>query len=215
MVPQRPQFWYLIAPFARRSIAKRFGQEIAARAYEKGRQAYADLLFCAPDLGDDNPMLGTFCESMVFVALWMGSEGALSVDDLRQVTADVLGLPVLKAVGLVRDGNRGEHGLDFQLEGMKRAEAWAQAHEGEFDTTWRVSFDDARHTDGIFFEYTRCPIAEYMAELGVSEITPVLCELDHLMCRLIHAKLYREHTIADGAATCDYWIVGDKVANPR
>lgn len=212
MVPYKPQYWHLIAPFAKRSIAKRFGREVADRAYAKGAQVYRDLLLCAPDLGDDNPMLGTFCESMVFVALWMGAEGAISVDGLRQMTADVLGIPVLKAVGLVKNGNRS---LDFQLEGMKNTEAWAQAHEGEFDSAWRVRFDDALHRDGIFFEYTRCPIAEYMAELGVSEVTPAICELDHLMCKLIHSKLYREHTIADGAATCDYWIVGDKIENPR
>jgi hypothetical protein len=93
--------------------------------------------------------------------------------------------------------------------------AWAQAHEGEFDSAWRVRFDDALHRDGIFFEYTRCPIAEYCRELGVSQVTPVLCELDHHMVRLIHARLIRERTLAEGGDGCDYWIVGDKTTDSR
>ncbi len=215
MVPHKSLYWHVIAPVARHSISMRWGKDLARRAYRRGKLAYQDLLLCAPDLGEDNPMLATFCESMVFVALWMGAEGAISVGGLRLVTSDVLGFAPLRLVGLVRNANRGPHALDFQLDAMRETEAWACEHEGGFESTWRVTFDDARHKDGIFFEYTRCPIAEYCRELGVSQVTPVLCELDHHMVRLIHARLIRERTLAEGGDGCDYWIVGDKTTDPR
>ena len=209
MVPYKPLFWRVIAPIARHAIAKRKDRDVAKRAYQRGKGFYRDLLLTAPSLGEGNPMLPTFCESMVFVALWLGADGGLTVDDLRLVTADVLGIAPLKIVGVVKNGNRGPHALDFQLEAMRENEAWAQEHEGEYEAAWRVSFDDERHEDGIFFEYTRCPIAEHCSSLGLGEVTPALCEIDYLMCDLIHAHLYREHTIAEGAPTCDYWMVGN------
>ena len=43
----------------------------------------------------------------------------------------------------------------------------------------------------------------------------MLCDIDYLTTKLIHARLIREHTLAEGAETCDYWIVGDEVEDPR
>ena len=126
----------------------------------------------------------------------------------------MLGFKPLKVVGLVRNANRGDHALDFQLDAMRKSERWACENEGSYESAWRVRFDDERHRDGIFFEYTRCPIAEYCADLGLGKFTPVLCNIDHQMVELIHARLLREHTIADGAPICDYWIVGDKTSDP-
>ena len=215
MVPCKMKYWRLIAPIAKRSISKRWGSKVAKRARKRGKSFYRDLLLCAPDLGKGNPMLPTFCESMAFVALWLGAGGAIKADEMRLVTADVLSFMPLKAVGVARNANRGPNAINFQLKGMKAAEKWARKHEGEFESAWRVSFYEDLHEDGIYFEYTRCPIAEYCHELGIDNITPVLCEIDYLMVKLIHAQLYRECTIANGDPVCDYWIVGDEVTDPR
>ncbi len=32
---------------------------------------------------------------------------------------------------------------------------------------------------------------------------------------MMHSRLIREHTVAEGAGICDYWTVGDKVAEPK
>ena len=215
MVPCDMKYWRIIAPVAKRSIARRWGRDVAKAACMRGKLFYRDLLLCAPDLGKGNPMIPTFCESMVFVALWLGAGGAISTADLRLVTEDVLGFAPLKVVGIVRNASRGPHALDFQLRGMRNAEEWAKANEGSFESAWRVSFDEKLHQGGIFFEFTRCPIAEPCANLGISDVTPALCYIDYLMVKLIHARLFRDHTIADGGTTCDYWIVGDEVSNPK
>lgn len=215
MVPHTSLYWNVIAPICRHVIGKHWGFEVGRKAYMDGRAAYAKLLAEAPDLGEGNPMVHTFQQSMVFVALWQAAEGALTPDDMQLVTKEVLGLKPLAVVGMLKDANRDESVLQGVVDGMRANEAWAQEHEGGYQSAWRVSFDDTKHADGVYYEFTRCPIAEYLHDLGIDEITPVLCDIDHLTTALIHARLLREHTLAGGGPTCDYWIVGDAVADPR
>ena len=42
-----------------------------------------------------------------------------------------------------------------------------------------------------------------------------LCATDKVMFAYQHGRLCREHTIASGDAMCDYWVVGDRVKEPR
>ena len=39
---------------------------------------------------------------------------------------------------------------------------------------------------------------------------PALCATDHMLPKLIHAKLIRTHTCATGSDSCDYWYVADR-----
>lgn len=43
----------------------------------------------------------------------------------------------------------------------------------------------------------------------------VLCNIDYITMSMMHSRLIREHTVAEGAGICDYWTVGDKVAEPK
>ena len=61
-----------------------------------------------------------------------------------------------------------------------------------------------------YYRITRCPICACCAKLGVSELMPLLCELDEVMIGLQHGVLYRQYTIASGGPYCDYYIVGDR-----
>ena len=38
-----------------------------------------------------------------------------------------------------------------------------------------------------------------------------LCETNKIMYSYQHGILHREHTIASGSESCDYWVYGDKV----
>ena len=70
---------------------------------------------------------------------------------------------------------------------MRKYEAWYKAHGKDYPVNWE----------------------------GIAELMPALCSTDEVMFRLQHGKLYREHTIANGDGVCDYWVVGDKVKNPK
>ena len=45
---------------------------------------------------------------------------------------------------------------------------------------------------------------------GYTDLLPYLCATDHVIPKLIHAKLIRTHTCALGSDSCDYWYVGDE-----
>jgi len=52
---------------------------------------------------------------------------------------------------------------------------------------------------------------------GLKEIWPETNALlkKAITMSMMHSRLIREHTVAEGAGICDYWTVGDKVAEPK
>ena len=63
----------------------------------------------------------------------------------------------------------------------------------------------------IYYEFTACPAAEFAKKHGLTEIMPALCNVDYASMELIHARLVRTTTCADGCK-CDYTICGDRDA---
>ena len=63
----------------------------------------------------------------------------------------------------------------------------------------------------IYYEFTACPAAEFAKKHGLTDIMPALCNVDYASMELIHAKLIRASTCADGCK-CDYTICGDRDA---
>ena len=64
----------------------------------------------------------------------------------------------------------------------------------------------------IYYEFTACPVAEFARKHGLTEIMPALCNPDYTAMALIHARLVRTTTCANGCK-CDYRIFGDR--DPR
>ena len=61
----------------------------------------------------------------------------------------------------------------------------------------------------IYYEFTACPVAELAIKHDLTDIMPALCNVDFASMELIHAKLVRTTTCANGCK-CDYTICGDK-----
>ncbi len=60
----------------------------------------------------------------------------------------------------------------------------------------------------IRYEFTRCPVAEFAKQHGLTEIMPAMCNPDYKAMELIRARLIRTTTCANGDR-CDYAICGD------
>ncbi len=60
----------------------------------------------------------------------------------------------------------------------------------------------------IYYEFTSCPVAEFVKKHQLEEIMPALCNVDYKSMELIHARLVRTTTCCDGCR-CDYTICGD------
>ena len=61
----------------------------------------------------------------------------------------------------------------------------------------------------ISYEFTACPAAEFAKKYELTEIMPALCNVDFAAMELIHARLVRTTTCANGDK-CDYTICGDR-----
>ena len=61
----------------------------------------------------------------------------------------------------------------------------------------------------IRYEFTACPAADFARKHGLLEVMPALCNPDYTSMELIHARLVRTTTCANGRK-CDYAICGDR-----
>ena len=205
-------YWTMFAPMMKKSISNRFDAELADQAIRQGKSEYKRLLARADDLGPGNPMAMNAYFAYVFAAAWLGSGKEITPDEMALVMTDVLESKLLRTFFGLTDLNRKPKKWE---QDMRKYEAWFAAHGKDYPVNWNVSFDEARHRDGSFYYFTRCPICEFCRREGIAELMPALCSTDEVMFRLQHGKLHREHTIANGDGVCDYWVVGDQVKEAR
>ena len=59
--------------------------------------------------------------------------------------------------------------------------------------------------DGVAYDVTSCPFADYFEAQGLPELTPhAACNLDYRLAEVLGAELTRTQTIAGGADHCDF-----------
>lgn len=89
-----------------------------------------------------------------------------------------------------------------------------EAHQakGEWMDCWRVELNPDGRREGFCFRLSGCPIAKHAKKHGYEALLPYLCKTDHVLARLMRARLIRTQTEALGSSFCDYWYVGDKSA---
>ena len=209
---QNGLYWALFAPIIKKSVAKRFGKELAEQSIRHGKSEYKRLLRCADDLGPGNPMAMNAYFAYVFTAVWLGSGKQITPDEMGGVMTDVLTAPLLRTFFRMTDLNKTPKKWEQE---MRKYAAWYQVHGKDYPVNWVVNFDESRHRDGSFYYFTRCPICEFCAREGFAELMPALCATDEVMFRLQRGILHREHTIAAGDPICDYWITGTQMKEPR
>lgn len=205
-------YWALLAPIMKKSIAARYGKELAERSVKQGKKEYKRLLSEADDLGKGNPMASNAYFAYVFAGAWLGSDKEITPNGMGEVMTDVLESKLLRTVFGMTDLNKDPKKW---YRDMKKYDAWYEKNGKKHPVNWVVNFDENAHKDGSYYYFTRCPICEFCGRAGIGELMPALCATDEVMFKLQHGKLNRKHTIADGDAVCDYWIVGDKVENPK
>lgn len=66
----------------------------------------------------------------------------------------------------------------------------------------------------VCYAFTACPLAEFAKQFGLLEVMPALCNPDYAAMEMLHARLVRTTTCANGDR-CDYAIYGDQDARLR
>ena len=125
----------------------------------------------------------------------------------------MLDIPLLRAFAGMIDMNT-EKGIQSFGKMIRRSADWAEKHPEDWNT-WDFHFDEHLHRDGFYYHFNHCPIADFCQKYGYEEINPVLCNIDHITMTMMHSRLIRKHTVAEGAGICDYWTVGDRIKAPQ
>lgn len=208
------KYWNMLTPLIKKSLLKRYGKEETAELLRKTNQIYRDMLRRADDIGKDNPMVSNLYEGLIFLALWDASDRQISVDELRTISEEMMSFPLLKAMGLMINANK-KSGMARIAKMMHKDAAWLEAHPQYKAYSWDFHFDETKHQDGFYYHFTQCPLNTFARKEGYLEVLPIMCDIDYKTAALMHAKLYRDHTLAGSGEVCDYWFVGDKVENPK
>lgn len=208
MMEYTNKYWKMIIPIVKKGLVRRFGKEETASLLQKADAIYRDMLNRADDIGKDNPMSSNMYEGLIFFAIWEAADGKISIDDLREITHEVMGFPLMKAVGIFVDANKS--GLARLEKKMHKNAEWLEVHPQYKGVSWDFNFDKTKHSEGFYYHFTRCPLNDFARREGYLEVLPVMCEIDLISASLMHAKLIRRQTLASGGEMCDYWFVGDK-----
>lgn len=195
-------------------MIEQYGKELTRKAFKKAPRIYREMLSQVDDIGYDNPMAGNIYMAFVFMAIWKAADGAIDTESYRTVVRSFLTKSLARKFIGKSDMNRPEDVLKAK-EKFRRMQAWADAHPQYKDKTWDFNFDEARHKDGSFYYFTRCPLNNFARKYGYLEVLPVCCELDHILTEASKGRLIREYTLATGGSVCDYWIVPNKLQNPQ
>lgn len=202
------KYWKMIIPIVKKGLVRRFGKEETASLLQKADAIYRDMLNRADDIGKDNPMSSNLYEGLIFFAIWEAADGKISIDNLREITHEVMGFPLMKAVGIFVNANKS--GLARLEKRMHKNAEWLEVHPQYKGVSWDFNFDKTKHSEGFYYHFTRCPLNDFARREGYLEVLPVMCEIDLISASLMHAKLIRRQTLASGGEMCDYWFVGDK-----
>ncbi len=214
MLKYKGTFIKMFPLMMKKFMVEQYGKAVTKEAYRKAPGIYRDMLMKVEDIGSENPMAGNIYMAFVFMAIWKAADGAIDTDSYRIVVRRFLTESFARKFIGKSDMNKPED-VQKAKEKFRRMQAWADEHPQYKDKTWDFNFDETRHRDGSFYYFTRCPLNDFAREYGFLEVLPVCCELDHILTEASHGKLIREYTLATGGPICDYWIVPDKMEDPR
>lgn len=210
VIPKLPLTWTyfnVIAPVLRHLIQKRFGYDLAKRAYDGARPIYRELIDRSPHIGEGNPMAKNIYEACVFFSMYRSAGGDITPDMMRVIISDLFSLPIMKPIGLVKDLRR-QKDMDWLNARMHANASWVEERPEIADATWDINFDDDRGGTVSAYHFTHCPLNDLCRQEGLMDILPVMCEIDHITPRLMHGKLTRKHTLALDGPYCDYLVEG-------
>ena len=213
MLKYKPIHWFFMTPFIKRALKTKYCNEDIKIIVRNAKAEYRELLNKADDIGSKNPMASNLYFCLLFFSFMKGSEGKINSEDLKEIMRITLSDSILLKLMGKKDFNNPKDLKEFKEHIYKNSE-WAELHRKDYPETWEFNFDDI-HQDGFYYYFTKCPIAKFFKDNNFEELTPLFCELDHLTIKTRKAKLFRDKTLAKGDDICDFWIVGDKIKNPK
>lgn len=142
MLEYTNKYWKMFVPMIKKSLVKRFGKDEAARLLEKTDGIYRDMLNRANDIGKDNPMASNMYECLIFLALRKAADGKISIEELREITHEMLSAPTFKAMGLIINANK-PSGIKRIGNMMKKNAQWLDENPKYKEFSWECLLSES------------------------------------------------------------------------
>lgn len=189
----------------RRAIALHYPPEERENVWERVQLRYVEFLGkMRTDLGGrknfHNGRGGTY-DCVALTAYYDVCRKVSSIEEIEKMTCALI-LPAFRRLRFVNCNNPFMKKLMYRafLNAKKQCDRWGD---------YKMNLEPFSPDKPIRYEFTECPVAEFAKKAGLSEIMPTFCNPDFEAMELIHAKLVRTTTCANGAR-CDYAICGDR-----
>ena len=187
-------------------IALHYPEAEREAAWERVQRQYVDFLSdWRTDLGGEknfhNGAGGTY-DCIALMAYYVACREAASLAEIEEMEGNLI-LPAFRKLGRLVNCNRPlfRRLMYKAFQNAKRqCDKW---HDYEMTV---APYEKGKP---IYYEFTACPAAEFAIKHGLTEVMPALCNVDFASMELIHARLVRTTTCANGCK-CDYTICGDK-----
>lgn len=204
-------FYYaLFRGTMKKTLAERFGAEFAKRTMAASDPLYRRLVEGMDDLGDGNPMAYNALFALAFVSPYLASGKQISPEIVQEMMRRSLYRVRFYFTAVNLNTPRGKKAHRSSVTAYQRW--YTPERQRRYPTSFLVDEVGKPYPDACYYRITRCPICAYCEKLGVSELMPLLCDLDNVMIGFQHGRLHREHTIAGGGPYCDYYVTGDREA---
>ena len=200
-------FWLFSSPM-KKVLTEKYNKKYADKIMKKSKSVYRTLVKEADDIGADNPMAYNELFALSFVAPYLASNKKIPPKTVQEMMRQ--GLYHVKWFFSMTNLNTEKGKAENKKNIIKYIKWYTPEKENLYPTSFKIDFIGQPHKNACYYRITRCPICTYCKKIGVEELMPLFCELDHVMITFQHGILHRNHTIADGSDYCDYYITGNK-----
>lgn len=189
-------------------IARHYPESEREGVWENVQKKYARFLSdWRTDLGGKKNFhngAGGNYDCIALMAYYVVCRGVTSLAEIEEMEGNLF-LPAFRKLGKMKfvDANK-----PFVKKLMYRAFTNAKKQCDKWGD-FRMNLAPFEEDRPIYYEFTECPTAEFAKKHGLLEVMPALCNPDFEGMELIHAKLVRTTTCANGCK-CDYTICGDR-----
>ncbi len=201
-------YFWMFKGSIKKVLAEKYDKKYASQIMKKSKKVYRELVKNADNIGDDNPMAYNELFALTFIAPYIASEKKIPPENVQEMMRR--SLYHIKWYFARTNLNTEKGKAENKKNIVKYSKWYTEEKEKQYPTSFKVDFAGIPHEGACYYRITRCPICAYTKKLDVSELMPLLCELDEVMITLQHGILHREQTIASGGEFCDYYITGDK-----
>ncbi|MBE7069730.1 MAG: hypothetical protein E7386_04450 [Ruminococcaceae bacterium] len=186
----------------------------AAEIIRKADDLFPVLFAKAPDIGGKENLMAHNLDLMILaISFYEASDHRIDGNAVTELANEIY--EKYRFLGKLVNVNRKWQMKLLKKSMYKRYVPYAKLvdeklAQGQWGNTWRVRINPKNTEEGVCFDLVGCPLADYARANGYMDLLPYLCATDHIIPKLVHAKLIRTHTCALGSDSCDYWYVADE-----